>query len=403
MGDAEIRILLLEDSPSDAKMVIRELNKRKSAMPVSIEHVGRLSLALERLKKNQFDVILTDLKLPDSDGLETVTRLLERAHKIPVVVMTGTYLDEGVALEAIRHGAQDYLFKDQMDGALLTRVIRHAVERNHLQQELVKLSQMKDEFISMVSHELRTPLTVIKEGVGLVQDGSAGALNPDQQTYLDLAKRSIDRLARLINDVLDFQKFESKQMEIRMTENNINELVNEIKESFALVAKNKGLELSVDLEERLPRIFFDRDKIVQVLTNFMSNAIKAMEKGKITLKTRCLENAVRVSVEDQGPGIKEEDIPKLFQPFSQLAMGNERKPGSTGLGLAISKQIIDRHKGKIGVESVWGKGTTFYFTIPQGLEIPKKKLGEILVEKGWISEEKIKEALKNQEGLANEK
>jgi signal transduction histidine kinase len=231
-------------------------------------------------------------------------------------------------------------------------------------EELKRLSRAKSDFTSMVSHELRTPLTVIKESIRIVHGGMAGAINSEQEDFLATAKRNIDRLARLINDVLDFQKLESKKAEIHMMENDINELVNEIKESFVPMAKNNGLELATELEKALPPILLDRDKIMQVMTNLVSNALKVMEKGKITLKTKLLENAVCVSVEDQGPGIKEEDLPKLFQPFSQLAAGSKRKLGSTGLGLAISKEIVEEHKGKIGVESAYGKGSTFYFLLP---------------------------------------
>ncbi len=237
-------------------------------------------------------------------------------------------------------------------------------DRKLAEQRVLEFSQMKSEFTSMVSHELRTPLTVIKESIGILEDGTAGPVNPDQKSFLETAKRNVDRLARLINNVLDFQKLEAKQMEMHMTPNDMNVLMNEVRKSFELMVDHDNFEFVNDLEAGLPLIFFDRDNITQVLTNFVGNAVKAMEKGRITLRTKRLENAIRVSVEDQGPGIKKEDLSKLFKPFSQLATGNERKPGTTGLGLAICKQIIDAHHGSIGVESIYGKGATFYFVLP---------------------------------------
>lgn len=363
MADTAIRILLLEDNLADAKAIMRELNKWQRATPVQIEHVDRLSLALECLQKNEFDIVITDLQLPDSAELETVKRLLEQAPEIPVVVMTGNNAGEELALEAIRRGAQDYLFKDQLNGPLLMRVIRYAIQRKQVEQ-MQMIMKVKSEFTTMVSHELRTPLTVIKESVGIVYDGNAGPVNADQQEYLTCAIRNIDRLARLISGVLDFQKFETDQMTLQLKAGDINEIVNEIRENFTVVAKNRGLALIAELEAGLPPLLLDRDKILQVLTNFMSNAVHVMEKGSISLKTKRLENAVRVSVEDQGPGIKEEDFEKLFKAFSQLVTGSKRKPDSTGLGLAICKKIIEAHQGKIGVESVYGKGSVFYFTLP---------------------------------------
>ncbi len=138
MSDAEMKILLVEDNLSDAKVIMKELDNRRSAAPVLVEHVERLSLALECVQKKEYDIILTDLKLPDSDGLETVRRLLEQAPKIPLIVLTATYEQEALAVETIQLGAQDYLFKDKMDGALLIRVIRYAIERHRIQEALIK-------------------------------------------------------------------------------------------------------------------------------------------------------------------------------------------------------------------------------------------------------------------------
>ena len=148
MDDAEIRILFLADNPSDAKAVMKELDKCRRATPILVEHVERISLALEYLQKKEYDIILTDLKLPDSDGLETATHLLEQAPKIPLIVLTATYEQEDLALEAIRRGAQDYLFKDKMDGALLIRVIRYAIERKRaeavLHQKIKELAESNE-------------------------------------------------------------------------------------------------------------------------------------------------------------------------------------------------------------------------------------------------------------------
>lgn len=363
MDVPEIKILLLEDNLLDAKAVIRELNKGQRATPVPIEHVGRLSLALECLQKNKYDVILSDLKLPDSEGLETVKRLLEQAPEIPLVVMTGSTAEEGVALEAIRCGAQDYLFKDKLDGALLMRVIRYAIQRKQVEkmQEVVKI---KAEFTSMVSHELRTPMTVIKEGIGLVLEQAAESLSPTHRDYLETARRNVDRLARLINDVLDFQRLESGQIELCRDEYDVNAVLRESLSSLAALTQPKGLELVTELIPGLPKVPFDKDKITQVFMNLVSNAAKFTDKGKITIRTERLDNAIKVSVQDEGIGIRPEDLPKLFKSFSQIPVQGARKPGGTGLGLAISNKIMEMHGGKIGVDSVVGQGSTFYFLLP---------------------------------------
>ncbi|MDP2922867.1 MAG: ATP-binding protein [Candidatus Omnitrophota bacterium] len=225
-------------------------------------------------------------------------------------------------------------------------------------------SRIKSDFTSMVSHELRTPLSAIKEGIAIVLDKTAGEINAEQKEFLEIAKRNVDRLTRLINDVLDFQKLESGRTVFNIEENDINEVVKEAQETMVPLAAEKGLYFILKLSEELGKIKFDKDRITQVLANLVNNAIKVTEKGGITVRTGKKDNAILVSVQDTGPGIKNEDIPQLFQRFVQLEKGIYRKPGGTGLGLAISKEIIAAHKGRIWAESEFGKGATFYFTLP---------------------------------------
>ncbi|MFA6320796.1 MAG: sensor histidine kinase [Candidatus Omnitrophota bacterium] len=231
-------------------------------------------------------------------------------------------------------------------------------------KELERAVMVKSDFVSMASHELRTPLAAIKEGIGIVLEGKAGGVTERQVEFLDMAKRNVDRLARLINDILDLQKLEQGKMTMKIRDNNINETVCEVCEMMSHVAKDKKLKIIMSLSEDLPIISFDKDKIIQVLMNLMSNAIKFTEKGTVTVSTIKDNNTVQVSVSDTGVGIKKDDIQYLFQKFSQLEMGLERKSGGTGLGLIISKEIIERHKGRIWVETKFGDGTTFHFTLP---------------------------------------
>jgi PAS domain S-box-containing protein len=234
-----------------------------------------------------------------------------------------------------------------------------------VQNKLTVAMNVKSEFTSMVSHELRTPLTVIKESVAIVYDETAGPINAVQKDFLESAKRNVDRLGRLINDVLDYQKLESNFMEFRMKEQSINTLVEEVGSGFKKVLENKGIELKLQLQPDLPMISFDNDKITQVLTNLTSNALKFTDHGTISLITEMQgANAVKVSVKDQGIGIKPEDLNKLFKSFSQISTGTGRQTGGTGLGLALCKKIIEQHNGRVGVDSVFGQGSTFSFILP---------------------------------------
>ena len=227
-------------------------------------------------------------------------------------------------------------------------------------REISKLAQVKSAFTSMVSHELRTPLGALKESVSQVLEGLLGTLTADQRKFLEIAKRNVDRLARLITEVLDFQTLEIGKMVFKIQDNDINEVIEETKETMNIIAKEKCLDFILNLDKGLPKIKFDRDKISQVLSNLVNNSLKLTEKGNITISTTRGNNIIQVSVKDTGPGIKEEDMPRLFQHYEQL----ERRTGGTGLGLAISMEIIKAHGGKIWAESTFGKGATVHFLLP---------------------------------------
>jgi len=239
---------------------------------------------------------------------------------------------------------------------------RKELERANVQ--LKEVDKLKTAFISTASHELRTPLTAIKEGIAIVADGTAGPLNGEQNDFLDTAKRNVDRLARLINDLLDFQRLEAKRMQFKMEKGDINTIIREISKQMLPAVTSRNLKLTLALDEKLPEIIFDSDKIAQVLTNLISNALGATEKGGIEIASKRAGNAVCVSVSDTGAGIKKEDMPRLFRSFSQIETKTGRKVGGTGLGLVISKSIIEAHRGKIAVDSKYGKGTTFSFFLP---------------------------------------
>jgi PAS domain S-box-containing protein len=240
----------------------------------------------------------------------------------------------------------------------IIHLIRDITERK-------RLEGMKDEFVSTVSHELRTPLTAIKEGIGIVLDGLAGSINADQKDFLDTSKKNVDRLARLINNVLDYQKLQAGKASFDMKEGDINSIVEDVKEIMLPLARNKGLEFNVNLAKDLPGVAFDKDKITQVLINLVNNAIKFTDKGSITIATsKKYDNTICVSVVDTGAGILAGDINKLFHSFSQVGDGKEKRAGGTGLGLAISRAIVQEHGGKIWVESEYGKGSAFNFILP---------------------------------------
>ena len=246
--------------------------------------------------------------------------------------------------------------------------VRDVTERKHAEDALTEAVKVKSDFTGIVSHELRTPLASIKEGVSVVLDKITGEINQEQEKYLSIVKNNVDRLDRLITAVLDFQKLESGKMEFNMEDSDMNKIVKDVEESMSLLFQKKGLGFKLQLCRDLPQASFDRDKIIQVLTNLVNNALKFTEKGGVVIGTSAGDNFIQVMVEDTGIGVQEENMKDLFREFTQL----RRTVGGTGLGLSICKKIIEAHKGKIWALSPpagqaagpGGRGAAFYFSLP---------------------------------------
>lgn len=233
--------------------------------------------------------------------------------------------------------------------------------------ERKRLEKLKEEFISTVSHEMRTPMTIIREGVSQVLDGILGETTEEQTQVLGLTLQSIDRLSRIINDLLDISKLEAGKMEIHKEVLDMVEIVKSIQKTFSTMAQDKGL--SIEVEHSHSRVPFegDRDRIIQILMNLVGNALKFTNQGKINLQILDKTETVECRVVDTGRGIAEEDLPHVFEKFRQF--GREEGPGErgTGLGLTICKKIVELHQGKIWLESQLGKGTVFAFALPKKL------------------------------------
>lgn len=224
--------------------------------------------------------------------------------------------------------------------------------------------ESKSDLISMVSHELRTPLHSIREGISILLDGLVGEISEDQRDILMTNMLSLDRLARLVNSFLDFQRLEAGVVEFDFKNHDMNDLVRKAVREIETLIKAKGLELEIDTSEKLPLIRCDADRTILVLMNLLGNAVKFTSQGFIRVRTSAAGNSVKVEVQDTGVGIKEEEIPRLFQKFGQLESGKMIAPAGTGLGLAISRKIIEAQQGVLTVESRYNQGSTFSFTVP---------------------------------------
>ncbi|MBP3821104.1 HAMP domain-containing histidine kinase [bacterium] len=258
---------------------------------------------------------------------------------------------------------------------------KEIIEKN---RELEKLEQIKSDFISIVSHELRTPLTPIKNALSILSSGRCGDLSETASNFINMAKRNVNNLTSIINDILDINKIEAGKMDFNYKIMNIHTVIDNVKNNFDCVAKEHEINFNAYEQDNLPDIYADSQRLEQILTNLVSNAIKFTPNGKsITIKSE-LKNAneiednpyfkdelkslngnyVIVSVTDEGIGMKKENITKAFDKFTQIENSLTRKVGGTGLGLPIAKQLIKAHKGAIWCDSEEEKGSSFKFAIP---------------------------------------
>ncbi|MCM8775123.1 MAG: ATP-binding protein [Candidatus Omnitrophica bacterium] len=224
---------------------------------------------------------------------------------------------------------------------------------------------MKSEFISTVSHELRTPLTGVRESVAQVLEKILGPINSEQAEFLSIALKELDRLATIINDLLDVAKIEAGKMELRKAWFDINVLIRDFIFEYQRVMENKNLMLKSHSSAQSLRVFADAEKVKQIITNLVSNAYKFTDPGgMVIIEAAEAKGEVQISVTDTGYGIPKEDLERIFERFVQV--GRTYGPGikGTGLGLAICKSLVELHQGRIWVESEAGKGARFTFTLP---------------------------------------
>jgi PAS domain S-box-containing protein len=239
----------------------------------------------------------------------------------------------------------------------LTVIIRDITERKEIEKRV-------SEFYSMVSHELRTPLTSIKGSLGLMEGGLAGELSPMARKLVSVGHTEVDRLIRLINDMLDIRKIQAGRIDLKMTTLKASQLVADAVEVIAPIASASNIKIITHCDENTT-FFGDRDRLLQVMTNILSNAIKySNTDDSVVVAVEGFDDKTRCAVTDNGPGIPLDKRGELFVPFHQLESVDVRPHGGTGLGLAISKAIVTHHGGTIGVDSNEGHGATFWFEIP---------------------------------------
>ncbi len=228
-----------------------------------------------------------------------------------------------------------------------------------------ELERMKREFISNVSHELRTPAAIVKEFISILSDGVAGNINKEQKEYLSIMLNNVERLLRLIENLLNMSRIESGRFKINRKDVDLNKLLIKIKESLEVRLLKNGQKLKLNIPRKLPVIKADPDALMQIITNFVDNARKFSSSDSIiTIEAYEKDNKIVTCIKDRGRGISPEHLDRIFERFYRIEMPEDEKKEGVGLGLPIVKELVTLHGGDVWVESEVNKGSCFYFSLP---------------------------------------
>ena len=375
MSDERLKVLLVEDNAGDARLIQESLSEAKGD-PFEMEIAERLSAALARLGQGGIDAVLLDLALPDSEGLATFDTIKRKVPAIPIIVLTGLG-DEVLALKMVKKGAQDYVAKMDLNGGILPRAIRYAVERERADQQIRRFNEELEQRVKLrtaeleaanneleafsysVSHDLRAPLRHVDGFSRILIESQGNKMSEDGQRYLREILDATQRMAGMIEDLLRLAQIGRQELKLQKT--NIRDLIDDVLAGLKSEVCERRIEWKVGA---LPSLECDRGLIKQVLTNLVGNSLKytrpcdiaVIEIGQMDAEVHPV-----IFVRDNGAGFEMKYADKLFGAFQRLHRQDEFE--GTGVGLATVHRIIRRHGGRIWAEAEPQKGATFYFTV----------------------------------------
>lgn len=366
----QITVLLIEDDEEDY-ILLKKVLAKVPHIRYKVLWEQHFEDGLIHLQQDDHDICLLDYRLGPVSGIDLVKEAREQGYTLPMIVLTGAGGGD-IDIQALQAGADDYITKDLLQGELLHRLIRYAIERRRAEQERERLVRdqlirderevRRNEFISMVVHELKTPLSSLK-GYSQLLGRRYQRVGDSQGVQLSSRMdQQVDRLTGLINDLQDVNRMEAGKLQLRESMFDFDELITNVIADVQLTTEQHTL---IQEGETHATILGDRDRIGQVLINLLTNSIKyAPESKEILVKLSSDTQCVKVCVQDFGPGIPEDLQKHIFEPFYRIERPGQPSVQGLGLGLAIASDLIERHHGRLWVESEVGVGTTFCFTLP---------------------------------------
>ena len=367
MPSREFRILLIQECDVDRELLVNILRARDLKDRYLVELAETIEQSNWFLTQETFDVVLFDLGSSSEVDLDLLSELVNSSSS-PVLVLNSSE-DESLATAVMQHGAQEFLSKNGLTGAVLQRTISHSIERYRLMAELSKAkqraeaaSQAKSDFLAVMSHEFRTPMNGILGGINLLNNLCD---KPQGHELLSMMKQCAESQLTLIGDVLDISKIEAGGMELAYEAFSPRDLISSVLTAISYDAQQKGISLAVDIDPGIPReLVSDARRLRQVLMNLVGNAVKFTSQGEVRIQARALESGlVEFKVSDTGIGIPANHLGSIFETFTQVDSSYSRRYQGTGLGLAICKRLVKMLGGTIRVDSEAGRGSSFHFTI----------------------------------------
>ncbi len=371
MAEEIVNILIVDDDVNIRKTFSRILKLKG----FNIEEATGSAEAISLAQRKFFNIAVIDIRLPDASGLDLLEEI-RRINEDTIVIISTAYASLDSSIEAVNRGAYSYITKPvEMDAVLV--VINRALEKQRLSienrrlfhglqeanEKLKEIDKRKSAFVANVSHEFKSPLAIIQESLILVYDGTAGPINPKQKELLGKGKMIVERMNRLVTDLLDLSQIESGKMQVKTEQFDLKALVNEILSMYEIEIAKKNLVLTWDMPSKSLLVYSDRDRLSEVVINLLNNAIKYTPSGgNIVIGLSQSETEASFQVSDNGLGISKDDLERIFDKFERIH--GERQEG-TGLGLPIAKDIIELLGGRIWVESQPGCGSKFIFTLPK--------------------------------------
>lgn len=329
---------------------------RRSLFTFDFECQTTIAAAEHVLERRSFDVIVLDLTLPDSSGLDTLRRIKKKTNLEAILILTGQD-QEDLGSQALQAGAQEYLIKGEIQGSVLSRAVEHSVERARLMRE-------REDFITTLTHDLETPLGDSTKLVSDLIQKNYGPLSEEQSGLLGHIQTSNKTLLSLIDNLLDVYRFEKDMKTLRFEHTHLLKLITSCMSEIEPMARDKRIKLNQDLPETEEIILADSDSLTRVVRNLLDNAIKYTPNGgEVQVSLATSDEKIILSVSDSGPGIPKEDQKHLFERFWRGRASRRHTPG-TGLGLYLCHQIISMHNGKIQYSDDGKHGSAFVIELP---------------------------------------